>query len=106
METGTGINIKEAWEGQRTYRTVIKEGKLPVYEQAARQTGYGVKVTARAGEEILIDHRMDLNMKPDKAKVSPGDVQVTITVPLSQERIGIGPFDRAVEQLRLRQSPK
>lgn len=91
----------------RTHRIVIDEKRLPVYEEAAKKTGYGVEMTARAGEEILIDHRKDPGGRCYKVEVPPGNVQVAITIPRGQKEPGTEPFYKVVKELsKLVQSPK
>lgn len=77
-----------------------------MYEQAAKRTGYVVNVTARKGEEILVQDR-ESKKTFNKIKVSPGYVEVAVTLPAGQEKAGTTPFYNAVKELsKLVQSPK
>lgn len=89
-------------KSQQTYKTVIDEGKLSVFEQAAQRTGYGMNVTARAGEEISVPNRGREGFHT--VKVSPGCVEVAVTIPAGQETKDTTPFYDAVR--RLEQTPK
>lgn len=86
----------------KVYKDVIKEDRLPLYEEAAKRSGYGVNVTARAGEDILVSNKE--RGTSHTVKVSPGFVQVGVTVPLGQETVGTTPFYKALTELE--QSPK
>lgn len=102
----TPAPTEKTGERPKVITEVIKEGKLPLYEEAAEQTGYGVEVIARVGEEFLLEDKDNGILKGTfhTVKVEPGFVRIGITRPLGQEIADSTPFWDAVKELE--QPPK
>ncbi len=84
-------------KGPKVIKEIIAETKFPVYEEAAKKTGYVVNMTARAGEVIQV--KDDNTHRINSIKVSPGHVEVGITIPPGQEKTGTTPFYDVLREL-------
>ena len=96
MATAEGPNKPE------TFNVVIDKKHVPLYEEAAGQTGYEVKVTAREGQQTSVEYLDQKTGKAQKVKVSHGYVEVAITTPPGEKTTS--PFFNAVRALE--QPPK
>lgn len=89
-----------------TFKSVINKERLLLYEEAGRKTRYKVKVTGQEGAWVEYpDHRSKPNNSGlVRTQISPGYVEVAVTVPPGREKVGTAPFFDAIEELE--QSPK
>ncbi len=103
----TIIPLEKTGKRPQVIKDSIPEAKLPLYEEAGKKTGFGVTVTARAGEEISVEDYDGHGANKGTfhtVKVAPGYLQIGISRPTGQEKADTKPFFDAVRELK--QPPK